>query len=189
MAARGRLRCSLPPTCAAPGGGEAPTARGCRSDRPAGCPSPAPRHGAECGLPRPRAAPGRGDWLPPSCEAVSCVPAAAAGAVPQVGARGPRGAKRKKKLAPSPGFPLRGETGSQNSVCGGSCWQSLVNAPATRVGAETLRYRSGLSGARQGPLALLGPAASSLISGARDPGLELCPHWEELLVVTRPGSP
>lgn len=108
--------------------------------RPTGCPSPAPRHGAECGQPRPRVAPGRGDWLPPSCEAVSCVPAAAAGATPQVGARSPRGAKRKEKLAPSPGFPLRGEIGSQNSVCGGSCWQSPVSAPATLVGAETLRY-------------------------------------------------
>lgn len=78
--------------------------------------------------------------MPPSCEAVARVPAAAAGAVSSVGARGLRGARRQEKLAPSPGFPLRGETGSQNSVCGRSCWQSRGNAPATRVGAGTLRY-------------------------------------------------
>lgn len=40
MAALGRLRCSLPPTCAAPGGGEAPTAIGNRSDQRAAPPLP-----------------------------------------------------------------------------------------------------------------------------------------------------
>lgn len=77
--------------------------------------------------------------MPPSCEAVARVPAAASGAVPRVGARGLPGARREEKLAPSPGFPLRGEAGSQNSVCGRSCWQSPGNALATRVEAGTLR--------------------------------------------------
>lgn len=42
---------------------------------------------------------------------------------PRRRARGPRRARREKKLAPSPRFPLRGEAGSQNSVCGRSCWE------------------------------------------------------------------
>ena len=46
--------------------------------------------------------------------------------------------------------------------------------------------RSGGPGVRQGPLARRSPAASFPISKARDPGLELCPHWVELLMVTRP---
>ena len=111
-------------------------------ERPAGAAPPLPRATvlAERGPPRPRAATGRGDRPPLSCEAGSCVPAAAARALPQVGARGPRGTRKEEKLAPSPGFPLRAEAGSQNSVCGRSCWQWPGNAPATRAGTGTLRY-------------------------------------------------
>lgn len=147
------------------------------SDRGRGRPSPAPRRGAERGPPRPRAATGRGDRPSSSGEAGPCFPAAAARALPQVGARGPREAERQEKLAPSPGFPLRGGARSQNSVCGRSCWQSRANAPQCArdsgwdPNASLHSARSGGPGARQGPLARRSPAASFPISKARDPGL------------------
>lgn len=78
-------------------------------------------------------------------------------------------------MALSPGFPLRGEAGSQNSVCCRSRWQSPGNAPATRVGAGTLRYTPlGLASQERAkgpsPSPAAAPLASSPISKACDPG-------------------
>lgn len=83
----------------------------------------------------------------PPCEAVPCVPTAAARAMPWAGTTDPGGARRGEKLAPSPGLPLRRQrSGSRNSVCSRSCGQWPGTAPATRVGAGTLRCtRRGLA--------------------------------------------
>ncbi|XP_070447258.1 uncharacterized protein [Equus przewalskii] len=125
---------SLPnPPCAAPGEGEVSAERDSWNDSgglPLPCPTPRGRMGGQ----RERR------QATPVMRSCTLRPRRGAGAMPQAGARGPRGARSKEKLAPSPGFPLRREAGSQNSVSRRSCWQSPGNAPATRVGAGTLRH-------------------------------------------------
>lgn len=116
---------------------------------------------------------GRRDPLPPSCEAVPRVPAAAAGAVPQVGAGAcrERGGKRSWRLpqgsrsAEKPGLRTRSVAGRAGS--------GRETRPPLGLGLERfapLRQVRPLTGALQGPLALRGPAASSPLSKARDPG-------------------
>ena len=107
------------------------------SDRGRGRPSPAPRSGAERGPLRPRAATGRGDRPSSSGEAGPCFPAAAARALPQVEARGPREAGRNKRSWRLPqGSRFAEEPGPRTRSAAGPAGSRGQMRPRLRLGPE-----------------------------------------------------
>lgn len=130
-AAVGRLGRSLPPSRGRPharatGGGGVPLL----------CPKPPGRMGP------PKAVGGRRERRPNAPVLRSRLPRPRRGLWSRApgGGEGPAGSQEGREVGAFPRVPARGEAGSQNSVCGRSCWQSPGNAPATRVEAGTLCY-------------------------------------------------